>query len=946
MAEFKKPNKDDELELARLLVDSVNTPDGIAGNLEDFSEEQINDFKQAQECLELLRQTMASGLETPVDQPVQPAFDAGSLKRIGRFRIVREVGRGGFGIVLLARDEAMQRDVALKIPKAETVLSDESRKRFEREARAAGVLAHPAIVPIYECGQLGPVSYIAFAYCEGTSLDRWMSNQSQKLEPRLVAKMVARLADAVSHAHRRGVIHRDLKPSNILIADGDDAASEEDLIASLQITDFGLAKIEDDQEDLTLDGALIGTPTYMPPEQAIGKNENQPTIDVYSLGVMLFQLLTGEVPFKGKTNLAVLKAVTEQVAPSPRKINKDIPHELAAICLKCLEKEPSQRYATAMGLCEDLNRFLDNRPVVARPKSWLQHLQLWGKRNPVVAQLSFLLVASLIAGTLTTWNLYRKSETNLQLAQSNLILADSNYKTAKETVESLFEKAMSAELQAQPKIRSEMLITVSAYYTRFVEQQQDSDLDYELAQAHRNLSKIDADMGDHKKALAQLNKAQAILDRCVDAAAPVEHRLEVLSNMTDIGLAFDELSQLDESLAQYQLAETFGEELLNQHPDNAQVELACSRTLKNIGYVYYEMKQFEEAKDYYDRALLIRQGLLDREPENPEYLFRVAFSHSTMVHWHIDQKLHAEALSNAESYMQAMQKLVELHPDKLDYRRHLAESMNRVSDVYRRFPDRFENWSEVAIDHLTQAEELQRELLAEFPLFMKISRNLRGTLSNLGIVYQRTGQIELAIEKLQEGIELTHQIMANNDAPILTHREWLGHRHFSLANAQRLAEQDDAARENYEIAEGHFHFLLQEHALHESNRQLTWTNRRGLLRFRLNRFADSIEDLQDVVAGGSENWEIATFIASAHLAVGDLPAALDACELATTFNRGKPNYANFVRAVVFAQQGKTKQARKELEKGRKYLATGKLDRLIILKDELDQLANAAETALQ
>ena len=559
----QKPRLDPELAMAKLLIDSETNEPACplsCSKSVDLSPEQMEELRQAQECLQLLRETQFA-MDRNVDTPqtlqnlatTDDFMNSGSTSdsgifelpdSIGRFRIIEEIGKGGFGIVLKARDELLNRDVALKIPRVETLVSDDSQKRFEREARAAGALSHPAIVPIFESGRIGPASYIAFAFCEGVSLDTWMK-MSETTNSELAAKMVAKLADALSHAHSRGVIHRDVKPSNIMIS-AVQQCGETELLTSLKITDFGLAALTNEDESLTVDGALVGTPAYMSPEQAQGELEGGATIDIYSLGIVLFQLITGDVPFKGKSNLAVLKAITDVPAPSPKRINPDVPDDLAAICLKCLEKKPEYRYESACDLSDDLHRFLSRRPIRARRPSALRRLKLWYERNPFTAILSLLLLASLVIGFVATLHQYRES-------QANLNFADSNFKQAKATVDELLARAMSVELKTQPAVRKEMLQTVSRFYQQFIGQNQDvPDLDYDFAVSHRNLAKIDREFGKFADGLKKHQAAEALFDKCVDKRSVVGRQLELFGNLIDIGLQLDHLGRLEDSIEAYE----------------------------------------------------------------------------------------------------------------------------------------------------------------------------------------------------------------------------------------------------------------------------------------------------------------------------------------------------------------------------------------------------------
>ncbi len=324
-------------------------------------------------------------------------------KQFGRFSIVRELGRGGFGVVFLAEDPVLGRQVALKVPRPEVLVTPEVRRRFLREAEAASRLDHPHIVPVYEVGEEGPICYIASAYCEGPTLAQWLRLQTGSVPVRLATRLVAVLSAAVAHAHERGILHRDLKPSNILLQRSDGSPSARDEVCHElgfvpRICDFGLAKLLDQVSQETRSGVPIGSPEYMAPEQAAGRlREQGPATDVYALGVILYELLTGRPPHRGETDLETLRLVTDQDPPSPRALRPGLPRDLETIALKCLEKRPARRYSSASELAADLQRFLDGKPVGARPVPAWQHAGKWARRRPVHATLAVVLGAFVLA---------------------------------------------------------------------------------------------------------------------------------------------------------------------------------------------------------------------------------------------------------------------------------------------------------------------------------------------------------------------------------------------------------------------------------------------------------------------------------------------------------------------------------------------------------------------
>jgi tetratricopeptide (TPR) repeat protein len=381
----------------------------------DVSPELRARLEQDVACLHLLHRVLQhreapgrSGADTTSDVAAGPRAAPVRERpwtQLGRFEIRRELGRGGFGVVYLAYDPSLRREVALKVPRPEAVVRPELRERFVREARAAARLDHPNLVPVYEVGEVGPVCFITSAYCPGPSLAAWLQARREAVPGTTAARLLATLADAVEHAHGRGVLHRDLKPSNVMlepVSDIDPAAGgapvKEALGLSPRVTDFGLARLFlEGERDLTQTGVILGTPSYMAPEQAGSKAQQVgPPTDVYALGAILYEMLTGRPPFQGTSPLDTLDLVRAQEPVRPRALQPKVPRDLETLCLKCLQKEPSQRYASAGELSEELRRFLSQKPIRARPVSAFTHAWRWCRRNPAPAALSGALLALLL----------------------------------------------------------------------------------------------------------------------------------------------------------------------------------------------------------------------------------------------------------------------------------------------------------------------------------------------------------------------------------------------------------------------------------------------------------------------------------------------------------------------------------------------------------------------
>jgi TolB-like protein/predicted Ser/Thr protein kinase/Flp pilus assembly protein TadD len=331
-----------------------------------------------------------------VDKPARATTRSERLAKIlgelGDYELLEEVGRGGQGVVFRARQKSLNRIVALKVISLGQWASQAHVKRFRREAEAAASLDHPCIVPIYEVGERDGSCYFSMKFIEGGQLDEVVKRAPMSI--RQAAELIAKVARTVHYAHEHGILHRDIKPGNILL----DGKSEP------QLTDFGLARLVEAESTVTRTMEVLGTPSYMAPEQAVGSNSVVSSVtDVYGLGAVFYQLLTGQPPFAGGATYETIKLLLDTEPKQPRLLNPKIDRDLSTICLKCLEKDPKRRYSSALALAEDLERWLKHEPIHARHTGVFTRGRKWVQRNPTSALLVACLVALAAAAGWIVW---------------------------------------------------------------------------------------------------------------------------------------------------------------------------------------------------------------------------------------------------------------------------------------------------------------------------------------------------------------------------------------------------------------------------------------------------------------------------------------------------------------------------------------------------------------
>jgi serine/threonine-protein kinase len=693
----------------------------------DESAEVAAHVELCPECQQALDRLTPFGEGAEDETPVEGAAGgeggpAGWWPAVEGYEMLGELGHGGMGVVFKARQIKAGRLVALKMVLAGSHVGPDELARFRKEATAAAGLTHPGIVQIYEVGEQDGLPFFSLEFCPGGSLKQKLGGTP--LPPREAAGLVAALAEAMQEAHRQGIVHRDLKPANVLLtADG-----------RPKVADFGLAK-QLSEPGLTASGAIVGTPSYMAPEQAVtdqGRREPVgPAADVYALGAVLYECLTGRPPFSAPTALDTLLLVLGQEPLPPGRLQPGLPRDLETVCLKCLRKWPRERYASARDLAEDLHRFLGGRPIRARRAGVTERLVKLVRRNPVLTALAGLVVVAVLGGTAASLAFGLRAAREATVARTERARAERNAVLRLRTLDDVLHLVAGPRLRraGQLALRRQILEQLLPLYEEVLRLEDLDDATREQqALAWNALAVIRRDFGQDADALKAARQAEAIFrDLAGRPDRPASARAGLATALSHQGALLGQRGELTEAIRALDEADRLLTELLAEGGDAPALRYRLAHVHNNWANCLRRAKQPPEAVAHYRQGVAHFDALARAQPAElgPRDWHARTLSNLALLYAEMGRK--EEARGASREAVAVARRLAADFRGEIDGRDCLATCLSNEGELQLGQAD-----TTAALPVLGEAKELYEGLSRQVPASFEYRWGLAMAGSNVG----------------------------------------------------------------------------------------------------------------------------------------------------------------------------------------------------------------------
>jgi len=674
---------------------------------------------------------------------------------VGDYELLAELGRGGMGIVYRARQRSVNRIVALKVIRPDRLASmslatkQKIIERFRTEAEAAARINHDHLVTVYEVGCEAGCHFFSMQYVEGNSLsDKTRRNLADNREAAAWIEPVCRAVDAV---HRNGILHRDLKPQNILF---------ENATGRTLLTDFGLAKLADDEDGITQTGDAVGTPSYMSPEQFEDASSVGVGTDIYGLGATLYYLLSGRPPFQASSAALTMKQVVGTEPVPLRQINPAVDRDLETICMKCLDKSSARRYDTAAALADELKRYLEGQPILARPVSIPEKMFRWCRRNPLVASLIGATFAAVVFGVVALGVSNVRTEAARQRSEES-------FQEAMSAVNDLFTRVSEERLLNEPglqPVRRDLLQRAREYYERFLQRRSnDSALKNELAATQFKVGLIVEELESPEAALIWFAKARDQQKPQVGAQPDSVEDARALSNsLMAMGRVSAKLGKLDEANEFFTDAEKLRGSLLEKTKDvDAKFELQrlFANCRMNLGLVERQRQNLDQARMLYLEAQDQRRQALPTKPKDRAMRRDLAKGFYNLGNLAIDCSDEIALRENIDEAIKHLEELLAENPRDLDDQYLLSLCYRLRADLFAALAPRDPQFGPAAIDDYSTAARLVQKLSDLNPSVTKYLRELVRLSINLGQLTAQQKQTEDAVAHFRRALALLEQLV-------------------------------------------------------------------------------------------------------------------------------------------------------------------------------------------